>query len=97
MDFRTKFKFKLASHLGMTVRHLEQTMLNSEFVQWFEYAKNEPLLPDRIELMLAQVASIQSGKPSIDFMVSVSQDDKKIIKHKQMEKDLTNTIRGLKK
>lgn len=94
MDSNRKFKFKLASHLGMTVRELEKTMLNKEFVEWQEYAKEEPLLADRVEMMLAQVASTQSGKSPIEHMVSIANETKKDILHKQMEQDMINAFKG---
>jgi len=89
MDSNRLFKFKLASHLGMTVKELEDRMTMNEFNEWLEYASLEPLLPDRLEMMLAQVVSSMAGIPAFEAMISLSDNDKEA----QRQTALNNKIR----
>lgn len=84
MDKKRKFKFKLAGHLGMTVSQLENTMSHKEFMEWQEYAIQEPLLSDRVELMLAQLTStlirVNGGKATAnDMMITLTKEDKQAL------------------
>lgn len=94
MDYKRKFRFKLAGHLGMTVRELEQRMTIKEFNEWFEYSQDEPLMADRLEMMMAQLASLQSGKPSFEHLVSLNDETKKSLKQKKLENDMKNAFKG---
>lgn len=95
-----RFSFKLAGHLGMTVSELEETMTAREFYQWIEYAEIEPLLSDRMEIMLAQLTSLmynvnsKKAKGTMEFLISFSEDDKKLHKQKKTESDLKEFLRG---
>ena len=94
MDSKRKFKFKLAGHLGMTVKELEQRMTYKELNEWIEYAKDEPLIADRLEMMLAQVVSTASGKPAFEHLVSLSNEDKESLAHNKMNTDFTKDMRN---
>jgi hypothetical protein len=76
MDNNRKFRFKLASHLGMTVNELEERMTHKELLEWQEYALEEPLMSDRTEMMLAQVISSLSSIPAFEAMITLSDKDK---------------------
>lgn len=67
----------------MTVNRLEDEMSAREFFEWVEYSNEEPLLNDRIEIMLAQLTALTNNihskkklKP-VDFLVSMSNEKKK--------------------
>lgn len=49
--------FRLALALGMTVEDLHAKMSIGEFNGWIRFMADEPLLPDRIDLMGGVVAS----------------------------------------
>ena len=85
MDKKRRFKFKLASHLGMTVSELENRMSQKEFIEWQEYLALEPTTSDRNEFMIAQLTSalirVNGGKATAhDLMISLSKEDKQAIK-----------------
>ncbi len=84
MTLDRKFLFKLCSHLGYkTVAELEHTMSYKELLEWIEYSKEEPLLPDRVELQLARLTEIlyrtnvsETDLTAVDFMPSISDEIK---------------------
>ena len=75
-------------------------MSNVEYLQWMEYYKLEPFHADRSELQLAQISDIivktagEKDSMPVDFMLSVSEDDKDRykaeIKHKKVIDQLKN-------
>ena len=93
-----RFSFKLASHLGMTVSELDERMTAREFYQWMEYSNIEPLMSDRIEIMVAQLTSLmynvnaKKSKDTMEFLISLSEDDKKSHKQQKTERDLKHFL-----
>lgn len=61
-------------------------MSKAELSQWVEYYNKEPFGYDRLEVQLAQLSDIMvktagdKDTDAIDFMISVSADDKEHIK-----------------
>lgn len=99
MDKKRKFKFKLASHLGMTVSELENRMTHNEFMEWIEYSESEPLLNDRIELMLAQLTStlirVNGGKATAnDLLVTLTKEDKEALHVHKANNDIDEFFKG---
>ncbi len=91
MKSEDRFLFKLCIVLGYkSIRELKDTMSQKELFQWVEYYSHEPFHMDRVELQLAQISDIlvktagEKKTSPIDFMLSVSEDDK--FKHKLAEK-----------
>ncbi len=90
MTERRKNIFKVAAHLGMTVGVFENTTSEKEFKEWIEYIEIEPLLPDRLELMIARLTEMYSAahfkqKTSVlDYILSMTKDQKEFIKHNQL-------------
>ena len=87
----------------MTVAELDEKMSAREFFEWYEYAKKEPLIADRLETMLASLSSIIYNSNSkkhlqaIDFLVSLDEETKESIKMEKLHKDLFNDIDKLKR
>ena len=88
-----KFLFKLCSHLGYkTVAELEQTMSYIELQEWVQYYSEERFQPDRLELQLATLSELiyrtSGGKDltAMDFMPSLSEEEKEIIRLKNKRK-----------
>ena len=92
MDSKRKFRFKLAGHLGMTVSELETRMHVIELEEWYEYSLEEPLISDRLELMLAQVISSLAGIPSFEAMITLSEDDKKRERQRQLNLKISQSL-----
>jgi len=102
MDRSRKFLFKLALNLGYkTVAELEETMSYNEFLEWSEYYSEEPFMSDRIEMQLATLTDVTiktstSAKDisPVDFMITVSEEQKieqkKIQKHKDLVEKLNS-------
>jgi len=102
MTERRKFLFKLSAHLGKSVGEIENTMSNKEFNEWIEYSEIEPLLPDRLELMIARLTEMYSKahfkqKTSVlDYMLSIGKDQKEFIKHRMLIKTLNKIKKKVK-
>lgn len=84
----------------MTIAELDERMTAREFFQWMEYAREEPLQSDRIELMLAQLMSLtynvnaKDTKAPMDFFVSLSEEEKKAQKQAKTDRDLMGFLRS---
>jgi len=52
-----RFWFQLAGHLGYTVGELQQRIGSREFSEWQEYAKHEPLLHEKLDILAADIAT----------------------------------------
>ncbi len=84
-DDEVRFKFKLASHLGIiNPRSIDFLLTPNELNAWAEYFALEPFLADRIEAQLsfisAQIYNLFAKEPkgSSEFMVSAgAKKDKK--------------------
>lgn len=58
-DDEVRFRFKLASHLGVVNPFwLDYLLSDSELRAWAEYLQLEPVMSDRIEVQLAVIASM---------------------------------------
>lgn len=93
----TRFKFKLAAHLGMTLGELETRMSYKELFKWMEYHKIEPFVADRIERMLAQLTaanmSAASGKQSFafEYMISLTEEERAAATAEKVEHQIKTT------
>ena len=102
MKARRKFIFKLAAHLGKTVGELENTMSNKELREWESYVKIEPFFADRMEIMIARVSSMYHNErykqktTMIDYMLSLSKDQKAQIKYDEMGSKIKSFFKGLR-
>lgn len=93
MDSQTKFMFKLAGHLSMTVGELKQRMSYKELNQWTEYYSHEPFIADRLEKMIAQLTALMaqvngSTASTIDFTLTSTEDDKKAYENAKLMQDI---------
>lgn len=94
-----KFLFKLCSHLGYkSVAELENSLSANELLEWHEYYQEEQFMPDRIELMIATLTAItynaHGGKDltTVDFMLSVSNEQKEKEKAKVKQKKIFESL-----
>ncbi len=70
----------------------------SEYLQWHEYSLMEPF--NSTEIMLAQLTSLlfninskkSKSKTPLDFMISIKEEDKKVSKQKNMERNLMEEL-----
>ena len=80
----------------MTVKQLEDTMLKREYAEWKEYAAKEPLISDRLELMLGKVISSLSGLPPYEVMVTTTEYDKEVFKNTAIVSKINEFFEGSK-
>ncbi|WP_170019186.1 hypothetical protein [Campylobacter sp. RM16190] len=99
-DDDVRFRFKLASHLGIPNPFLlDHILTESDFRAWADYLRVEPLLADRAELQLAllisKVHNIFAKEPLRyeDFMIT---SRKKKSKKEEFEEKLRSAF-GLNK
>jgi len=101
MTNERRFLFKLAGHLSMPVYLVEQTISFKELQEWKEYFNIEPQATDRVELMLSIISSILYNSNSksqlsyVDFMISLSDEERHIIKEKELQSKIKSFFRGL--
>ena len=70
----------------------------SEFMEWYEYSLIEPF--NSTEIMLAQLTALMfnvnskksKSKTTLDFMVSISEEERKASKHRNMERNLMEEL-----
>jgi len=70
----------------------------SEFMEWYEYSLVEPF--NSTEIMLAQLTALMfnvnskksKSKTTLDFMVSISEEERKASKHRNMERNLMEEL-----
>ena len=100
MTANRNFLFKLASHLHKSVGEIENTISYNELKEWAIFFREEPSLPDRMEIQLAVLTSIvynvNSKEPLSysDFMLSMSEDDKQLIQQKELEHKIKSFFKG---
>lgn len=87
----------MALRLGRTVEELENSMSYSEYTDWIEYSRYEPLQANEIQLaVISSLITATGGKPipMNDFMPST--DELKSNKPEKMDgKLLDQAIRGM--
>ena len=104
MDKNREFLFKLCLHLGYkSVSELEQTLSINELQEWYDFYIMNPFIEDRIELQLATLTEIlvrsnsDTDASAIDFMISVSQEDKQKVKKSKKQQKLQEALESFGK
>lgn len=73
-------------------------MTHAELMQWMEYYSLEPFGYDRLEVQLAQISDIlvktvgEKDTLPVDFMISVSEEDKDRVREKEKHKKLVKQL-----
>lgn len=96
MDKTRVFLFQLAKDLGYkTVSELENTMTYREYIEWIDYYRENPPMSRIMESQLATLTytmlrsySNNSDVFPVDFMVSVSEEEKEKNKKLQKQREL---------
>lgn len=70
-----RFLLRLAGHLGMTVRDLEDTMDMRELLEWASIAKKGPLGIERLEWLIAQLCAMTYNAHRPKHARTASPDD----------------------
>lgn len=96
-----RFLFRLCLALGYrSIRELKDTMSHRELLQWIDYYSSEPFIADRIEVQLAQISDIlmktagNTETSALDFMVSVSKEDKDKYKAEEKHKKVLEQLKN---
>ena len=84
METGRKFLFQLCKELNYkSVSELENTMSSNELQEWMDYFTEEPFSSKVNEVQLATLSEIvlkivnnKSDLTALDFMITVSQEDK---------------------
>lgn len=102
METSRKFLFQLCKELNYkSVAELEATMSSNELNEWVEFYTEEPFMAKVLEVQIATLTEMvirsfakEPNISAIDFMITVSQADKKAkkeeIKRKKLFDQLSN-------
>ena len=97
-DDDVRFRFKLASHLGVVNPFwLDYLLSDNELRAWAEYLQLEPVMSDRIEVQLAVIASMVHSylaKTPLGYEAfKISSTIRKVDKKAEFEKRLKDVFK----
>ena len=101
MNDHRRLLFKVASHLHCSVAQIENNMSFNELQEWAEYLRDKPSMVDRVEVQLAVLSALtynMNAKDKLsysDFMISLSEDDRRLIKQRELESKIKSFSKGL--
>ncbi len=90
----------IAGHLGMPVTVLENILSINELREWAEYFAIKPIHADRSERQLATLsamfynANFKDNKSQVDFMLSVSDEERRQQKENELQAKIKSFFRG---